>query len=69
LALLLPWKNPPDGGGFPTEMLARALKVLKIFAKGDNPHKTSPRQPLISRAMKVALIAELSGLGNDEPRN
>jgi hypothetical protein len=50
-------------------MLARALKVLKIFAKSDNPHQTSPRQPLISRAMKVALIAELSRLGNDEPRN
>jgi len=43
--------------------------VLKIIAKSDNPHQTSPRQPLISRAMKVALIAELSGLGNDEPRN
>ena len=33
------------------------------------PARTSTRQPLISRAMKVALMAERSGIGNDEPWN
>jgi hypothetical protein len=31
------------------------------------PARTSTRQPLISRAMKVALMAEQSAIGNDEP--
>jgi hypothetical protein len=29
----------------------------------------SPRQPLISRAMKAALMAEPAEIGNDEPWN
>jgi hypothetical protein len=62
-------EKPAQKAASRLKMLARALKVLKIFAKNDNPHQTSPRQPLISRAMKAALIAELSRLGNDEPRN
>src|ERR1700737_1874144 len=33
------------------------------------PARTSTRQPLISRAMKVALMAEQSEIGNDEPLN
>src|SRR3984893_8439433 len=33
------------------------------------PARTSTRQPLISRAMKVALMAEQSEIGNDEPWN
>src|SRR3954452_5272810 len=32
------------------------------------PHRTSPRQPLISRATKAALMAEKGGIGNAEPR-
>src|SRR5882757_8190630 len=31
------------------------------------PARSSTRQPLISRAMKVALMAEPSAVGNDEP--
>jgi hypothetical protein len=48
-------------------MLVRALKVLRFFSKRDDPHKTSTRQPLISRAMKVGLMAEDRPIGNDEP--
>ena len=33
------------------------------------PARTSTRQPLISRAMKVGLMAEQSAIGNDEPSN
>ena len=33
------------------------------------PARTSTRQPLISRAMKVGLMAEEEPIGNDEPRN
>src|SRR5258707_14415634 len=33
------------------------------------PARTSTRQPLISRAMKVALMAEQRVIGNDEPWN
>jgi hypothetical protein len=41
--------------------MRRFLKNLPAWA--------SPRQPLISRAMEAALMAEPSRLGNDEPRN
>jgi hypothetical protein len=33
------------------------------------PARTSTRQPLISRAMKAALMAEPGRIGNDEPRH
>src|ERR1700716_3635903 len=33
------------------------------------PARTSTRQPLFSRAMKVALMAEPNDIGNDEPWN
>jgi hypothetical protein len=49
-------------------MLVRALKVLDYF-RLKQPARTSPRQPLISRAMKLALMAEQGPIGNDEPRN
>jgi hypothetical protein len=49
-------------------MLVRALKVLDYFLL-KQPARTSPRQPLISRAMKLALMAEPGRIGNDEPRN
>jgi hypothetical protein len=49
-------------------MLVRALKVLGYFLL-KQPARPSPRQPLISRAMKLALMAEPSRNGNDEPRN
>jgi hypothetical protein len=45
------------------EMLVRALKKLYLFRQ-KQVSKTSPRQPLISRAMKVRLIAEKSPVGN-----
>src|SRR6266849_4725352 len=50
-------------------MLVRALKVLRSFLKGNRPARPSPRQPLISRATKVALMAEQAALGNGEPWN
>jgi hypothetical protein len=48
-------------------MLVRALKVLGHFLLRQ-PARTSPRQPLISRAMKLALMAEQGPIGNDEAR-
>src|SRR6185295_7659108 len=50
-------------------MLVRALKVLRFFSKMRQPARTSTRQPLISRAMKVGLMAEEAPIGNDEPRH
>jgi hypothetical protein len=50
-------------------MLVRALKMLGYFSKRNNPQKHLPRQPLISRAMKAALMAEPDEIGNDEPLN
>jgi hypothetical protein len=51
-------------------MLVRALKVLRIFQKKENTsHGSSPRQPLISRATKAALMAEQTTIGNGEPWN
>src|ERR1700684_4314354 len=35
----------------------------------DKPARSSTRQPLISRAMKAALMAEQVHFGNDEPSN
>ena len=49
------------------KMLVRALKVLRFFSKTREPARTSTRQPLISRAMKVGLMAEEAPNGNDEP--
>jgi hypothetical protein len=49
-------------------MLVRALKVLGYFLMRQ-PARTSTRQPLISRTMKFALMAELSQIGNAEPSN
>jgi hypothetical protein len=49
-------------------MLVRALKVLRFFSKPREPARTSTRQPLISRAMKVGLMAGNRPIGNDEPR-
>jgi hypothetical protein len=45
------------------EMLARALKVRDYFRKKQSA-RASTRQPLISRAMKVALMAEPHKIGN-----
>jgi hypothetical protein len=49
-------------------MLVRALKVLDYFSK-ETTRTTPTRQPLISRAMKLALMADKGRIGNDEPRN
>src|ERR1700690_545748 len=68
LALLLPQEKRALRGAFAAEMLVRALKVLGYFLL-KQPARPSPRQPLISRAMKLALMAEPSRIGNDEPRN
>jgi hypothetical protein len=38
-----------------------------IISEMKQSARTSTRQPLISRAMKVALMAEQSEIGNDEP--
>src|SRR6202011_921000 len=50
LALLLPQKNAPRGALLRLKMLVRALEVLRFFRKRNNPHGSSTRQPLISRA-------------------
>src|ERR1700690_4657 len=68
LALLLPQKKRAQKGAFAAEMLVRAFKMLGYFPL-KQPARPSPRQPLISRAMKLALMAEPSRVGNDEPRN
>jgi hypothetical protein len=47
-------------------MLVRALKMHGYF-KNETAGRTSPRQPLISRAMKFGLMAEAGPIGNDEP--
>jgi hypothetical protein len=44
-------------------MLVRALKVLGYFLMRQ-PARTSTRQPLISRAMKLALMTETGRIGN-----
>jgi hypothetical protein len=49
-------------------MLVRALKVLRFLPNESTGTEPSPRQPLISRAMKAGLMAEQGGIGNDEPR-
>jgi hypothetical protein len=41
--------------------------MLGFRKERDNPQGPSPRQPLISRAMKVGLMAEQGRFGNDEP--
>src|SRR6185369_7622337 len=69
LALLWATEKCARGALLRPEMLVRALKVLRFFSKRDDPHKTSTRQPLISRAMKVGLMAEDRPIGNNEPRN
>jgi hypothetical protein len=44
--------------------------VLRLFQKKEiTSHGSSPRQPLISRATKVALMAEQTTIGNGEPWN
>jgi hypothetical protein len=50
-------------------MLVRALKVLRFLCLSTKPARSSTRQPLISRAMKAALMAEQVHFGNDEPSN
>src|ERR1022692_1281144 len=47
-------------------MLVRALKVLNYFVS-EQSARASTRQPLISRAMKSALMAEPVAISNDEP--
>jgi hypothetical protein len=42
--------------------------VLRFLPNELTRTKPSPRQPLISRAMKAGLMAEEGGIGNDEPR-
>src|SRR3954467_7692018 len=64
-----PQKNAPRGALLRLKMLVRALKVLRFSRKRNNPHGSSTRQPLISRAMKAGLMAEEAGNGNDEPSN
>jgi hypothetical protein len=68
LALLLPQKKRAQSGAFAAEMLVRALKVLGYFENAITG-TASTRQPLISRAMKAALMAEPNVIGNDEPWN
>jgi hypothetical protein len=67
LALLLPQHESAREGVRPAKMLVRALKMLSYFVM-KQPAETSPRQPLISRAMKSGLMAERGRIGNDEPR-
>jgi hypothetical protein len=40
-----------------------------VISEIKQPARASTRQPLISRAMKFALMAEPSQIGNDEPWN
>ena len=50
-------------GAFAAKMLVRALKVLRYFPK-EKPARASPRQPLISRAIKAGLMTEVVRIGN-----
>jgi hypothetical protein len=67
LALLWATEKRARGALLRLKMLVRALKVLRFFSKMRQPARTSTRQPLISRAMKVGLMAEEAPIGNDEP--
>jgi hypothetical protein len=64
-----PQKNAPRGALLRLKMLVRALKVLRFSRKRNNPHGSSTRQPLISRAMKAGLMADRTPICNDEPVN
>src|SRR3569832_2935607 len=69
LALLIAVEKPAEYGVFPAKMLVRALKVLRFLSQSAKPARSSPRQPLFSRAMQAALMAEQLHFGNDEPSN
>jgi len=43
--------------------------MLGYFYDEDSRHKHRHGSPLISRAMKAALMADEDAIGNDEPRN
>jgi len=67
LALLLPQRETAREGGRSAKMLVRALKMLDYYGIA-TIGMASPRQPLISRAVKAALMTEAGRIGNAETR-